>query len=241
MGCLGLFAPAMAFGDDSRQVCCGMRVKEFTLARQTFVVTLVVRNPNDRPLPITAMSYRIQIEGSEAAQGASVLDRQAPAFPLFRPGGPKPTPVADSHAMSISAGGATWMMYGAGRHIGDQGQGKITVAGSKDQPGLQIEGVVVGCPARRPIEAAVRDVLQRKLRVEPCPQGRPPLFVVGQPIELEGHPTAVGGAGIGPVVGRVRFAAKIRIARRKTPRLVVKVADVAVEGTEVVGLVGCCP
>jgi len=58
----------------------GLRIKEITLASQTAVVTLAVKNPNDRELPITAMTYRIQIEGSEVVQGASALDRQIPAF-----------------------------------------------------------------------------------------------------------------------------------------------------------------
>ena len=58
----------------------GLRVKEVTLARQTVIVTLTVRNPNDRPLPIKAMTCRLQIEGSEVARGASTLDRQIPAF-----------------------------------------------------------------------------------------------------------------------------------------------------------------
>jgi LEA14-like dessication related protein len=58
----------------------GLRVKEVTLARQIFVVTLTVKNPNDRALPIKAMTYRIQIEGREVVQGASTLDRQIPAF-----------------------------------------------------------------------------------------------------------------------------------------------------------------
>ena len=65
-------APEVAF--------TGLRVKELTLAQQTFVVTLAVRNPNDRTLPIKAMTCRLQIEGREVAQGASTLDRQIPAF-----------------------------------------------------------------------------------------------------------------------------------------------------------------
>jgi len=63
---------------------------------------------------------------------------------------------------------------------------------SEDQPSLHIEGVVVRCPARLTIEAAVRDVLQGELGVEPLPQGRPAVLVEGQPVELEGHPGAVG-------------------------------------------------
>jgi LEA14-like dessication related protein len=65
-------APEVAFA--------GLRITEFTLARQTFVVSLAVRNPNDRALPIKAMTYRLQVEGGEVAAGASTLDRQIPAF-----------------------------------------------------------------------------------------------------------------------------------------------------------------
>ncbi len=62
-GCASLTQPWQA----PEVALVGIRVKEITLARQTFVVTLAVRNPNDRPLPIKAMSYRIQIVGSEVA------------------------------------------------------------------------------------------------------------------------------------------------------------------------------
>jgi len=56
----------------------GLRIKELSLLRQVFVVTLAVRNPNDRTLPITALTYRIKLEGNELAQGSSQLDRQIP-------------------------------------------------------------------------------------------------------------------------------------------------------------------
>jgi hypothetical protein len=65
-------APEVAFA--------GLRLKEVTLARQTVILTLAVRNPNDRPLPIKAMTCRLQIDGNEVARGASTLDRQIPAF-----------------------------------------------------------------------------------------------------------------------------------------------------------------
>jgi hypothetical protein len=86
--CLGLLCAALVAGCASLTqpwqapavALAGLRVKEITLARQTFVVTLAVKNPNDRALPITAMTYRIQIEGSEVVQGATALDRQVPAF-----------------------------------------------------------------------------------------------------------------------------------------------------------------
>ena len=58
----------------------GLRLKELTLARQVFVATLAVHNPNDRTLPIKAMTYKLKLEGQELAQGASALDRQIPAL-----------------------------------------------------------------------------------------------------------------------------------------------------------------
>jgi hypothetical protein len=75
-GCASLTKPWQA----PEVALAGLRVKEVTLARQTFVVTLAVKNPNDRSLPIKAMTYQIQIEGNEVVQGTSTLDRQIPAF-----------------------------------------------------------------------------------------------------------------------------------------------------------------
>jgi len=76
VGCASLAepwqAPEVAFA--------GFRFKEVTLARQTVNITLAVRNPNDRTLPIKAMTYRLQIAGRDVARGASALDRQIPAF-----------------------------------------------------------------------------------------------------------------------------------------------------------------
>jgi hypothetical protein len=58
----------------------GLQPKELGLARQSFLVTLRIRNPNDRTLPIKAMTYRLYLEGSELVNGSSELDRQIPAF-----------------------------------------------------------------------------------------------------------------------------------------------------------------
>ena len=58
----------------------GLRVKELGLARQSFIVTLDIRNPNDRALPLSAMTYRLSLEGTEFATGGGVLERQIPAF-----------------------------------------------------------------------------------------------------------------------------------------------------------------
>lgn len=75
-GCASLTEPWKA----PEVTFAGLRVKQLTLAHQTFVVTLAVGNPNDRALPIKAMTCRLQIEGREVAQGASTLDDQIPAF-----------------------------------------------------------------------------------------------------------------------------------------------------------------
>ena len=58
----------------------GLQPKELGLDRQSFLVSLRIRNPNDRTLPIKAMTYRLSLEGSELANGSSELDRQIPAF-----------------------------------------------------------------------------------------------------------------------------------------------------------------
>lgn len=65
-------APEVAF--------VGLTVKEITLARQSFLVRLAVHNPNDRALPIRAMTWRLQIEGRDLAEGAAELERRIPAF-----------------------------------------------------------------------------------------------------------------------------------------------------------------
>jgi hypothetical protein len=58
----------------------GLQPKELGLARQVFVATLAVRNPNDRTLPIKAMTYRLKLDGKELAEGGGALERQIPAF-----------------------------------------------------------------------------------------------------------------------------------------------------------------
>lgn len=75
-GCASLTKPWEA----PEVALAGLRVKELTLARQTVVLTLAMRNPNDRTLPIKGLTYRLKLEGNEIAQGASALDRQIPAF-----------------------------------------------------------------------------------------------------------------------------------------------------------------
>lgn len=57
----------------------GIQPKEISFTRQLFVVTLAVGNPNERALPIQAMTYSLALEGQEVAQGASRLERLIPA------------------------------------------------------------------------------------------------------------------------------------------------------------------
>ncbi|MBK5966393.1 Water stress and hypersensitive response domain-containing protein [Thiocystis minor] len=58
----------------------GLQPKELGLTRQVFIATLAVKNPNDRTLPIKAMTYRLALEGQDVAEGGGALDRQIPAF-----------------------------------------------------------------------------------------------------------------------------------------------------------------
>lgn len=48
--------------------------------RQTLLLGLHLTNPNDRTLPIRAMTYRLALEGTEVARGDGALERQLPAF-----------------------------------------------------------------------------------------------------------------------------------------------------------------
>ncbi|MBK1702504.1 LEA type 2 family protein [Thiococcus pfennigii] len=52
--------------------------RAIALGRQAFLVSLWLRNPNDRTLPVTAMSYRIQLEGRQLAEGRTELERLIP-------------------------------------------------------------------------------------------------------------------------------------------------------------------
>lgn len=54
--------------------------KQIGFKKQSFIVTLRVKNPNDRTLPLKAMTYRLQLEGDELADGGVELDRQIPAL-----------------------------------------------------------------------------------------------------------------------------------------------------------------
>ena len=73
-GCASLTQPWAA----PEVALVGLRAKELGFERQVFVATLRVKNPNDRTLPIKAMTYRLSLEGTEFARGAGQLDRQIP-------------------------------------------------------------------------------------------------------------------------------------------------------------------
>jgi LEA14-like dessication related protein len=57
-----------------------IKPQQLTLQQQTMQVGLKIRNPNDRMLPIKAMTYRLYLEGDQIASGGGALDRQIPAF-----------------------------------------------------------------------------------------------------------------------------------------------------------------
>jgi LEA14-like dessication related protein len=74
-GCAGLTAPWTA----PEVALLGAQPKLLGLDRQSFLVNLGVTNPNDRALPIKALSYRVQVEGQDLAEGSSELARLIPA------------------------------------------------------------------------------------------------------------------------------------------------------------------
>ena len=57
-----------------------VRPQQLALDRQTLLVGLRIHNPNDRTLPIKAMTYTLTLEGDEIASGGGALERQIPAF-----------------------------------------------------------------------------------------------------------------------------------------------------------------
>ncbi len=58
------------------------------LTRQRLRVGLDIHNPNDRTLPIKAMTYKLSLEGTRVAEGGGTLERQIPA------GGTEPVEVS---------------------------------------------------------------------------------------------------------------------------------------------------
>jgi LEA14-like dessication related protein len=57
----------------------GAQPRLLSLDRQSFLVNLRVKNPNDRTLPIKGLTYRVKVEGRELAEGSSELERLIPA------------------------------------------------------------------------------------------------------------------------------------------------------------------
>lgn len=74
-GCAGLTASWTA----PEVALLGAQPKLLGLDRQSFLVNLGVTNPNDRALPIKGLSYRVQVEGQDLAEGTSELARLIPA------------------------------------------------------------------------------------------------------------------------------------------------------------------
>ncbi|HSO84432.1 LEA type 2 family protein [Thiocapsa sp.] len=74
-GCASLTAPWTA----PEVALLGAQPKLLGLDRQSFLVNLGVKNPNDRALPIKGLSYRVQVEGQDLADGSSELARLIPA------------------------------------------------------------------------------------------------------------------------------------------------------------------
>ncbi|MGD9299637.1 MAG: LEA type 2 family protein [Thiohalocapsa sp.] len=54
--------------------------ERIALDQQTLRVGLQLKNPNDRMLPIKAMTYKLSLEGKQIAEGGGALDKQIPAF-----------------------------------------------------------------------------------------------------------------------------------------------------------------
>jgi hypothetical protein len=75
-GCAGLTKPWSA----PEVTVTSLQPQKIGLDEQSLLVGLQIHNPNDRMLPIKAMSYRLTLEGDEIASGSGKLERQIPAF-----------------------------------------------------------------------------------------------------------------------------------------------------------------
>jgi LEA14-like dessication related protein len=54
--------------------------ERISLSEQRLKLGLDLKNPNDRMLPIKAMTYKLALEGTQVATGGGALDKQIPAF-----------------------------------------------------------------------------------------------------------------------------------------------------------------
>ncbi|MCG6897884.1 MAG: LEA type 2 family protein [Thiocapsa sp.] len=66
----------------------GLQPKRIGVDRQSFLLHLRVKNPNDRALPVRGLSYRVLVQGHALAEGSSELAR------LIPPGGTEEVDVA---------------------------------------------------------------------------------------------------------------------------------------------------
>jgi LEA14-like dessication related protein len=55
-----------------------LKPEKVTLSEQQLRVGLDITNPNDRTLPIKAMTYTLSLEGTQVAEGGGKLERQIP-------------------------------------------------------------------------------------------------------------------------------------------------------------------
>jgi len=76
VGCAGLTSP----WTEPEVMVTSIKPQRIGLDEQSLLVGLRIRNPNDRMLPIKAMTYRLSLEGEEIASGGGALERQIPAF-----------------------------------------------------------------------------------------------------------------------------------------------------------------
>jgi LEA14-like dessication related protein len=90
--------------------------------QQTLRVGLNLKNPNDRTLPINAMTYKLSLAGTQLAEGGGKLDKQIPAF------GEAPVEVSVV-ADAAKALGMLPMLALKSGPIGYQISGTVTVAG----------------------------------------------------------------------------------------------------------------
>ena len=75
-GCAGLAQPWEA----PEVMVTSLSPEHIGLDEQSLLVGLRIKNPNDRTLPINAMTYKLWLEGDQIAQGGGKLERQIPAF-----------------------------------------------------------------------------------------------------------------------------------------------------------------
>lgn len=68
------------YADLPRVTLAGIRILDLTLFEQRYLLALRVQNPNSVELPIEGMSYTLDVNGAEFAQGVSNQKTTIPAF-----------------------------------------------------------------------------------------------------------------------------------------------------------------